>query len=100
MSAALSSADAKSAPCDGLTAPRGFRAAGAVAGLKGSGAMDLALVVNDGPLAAAAVFAEGDLQVSSARCVSIWRSSWWPMPKARANQFGSMRYLRRRLRMP
>ena len=34
--------------------PRGFRAAGTTAGLKDSGAPDLALVVNDGPLDAAA----------------------------------------------
>ncbi|MFC9978035.1 bifunctional glutamate N-acetyltransferase/amino-acid acetyltransferase ArgJ [Spirillospora sp. NPDC127200] len=40
-----------------VTAPQGFRAAGVVAGLKDSGARDLALVVNDGPSrAAAAVF--------------------------------------------
>ena len=40
-----------------VTAPRGFRAAGATAGLKASGAPDVALVVNDGPSrAAAAVF--------------------------------------------
>jgi glutamate N-acetyltransferase/amino-acid N-acetyltransferase len=41
----------------GVTAPRGFRAAGVTAGLKPSGRPDVALVVNDGPLrAAAAVF--------------------------------------------
>ena len=34
--------------------PQGFRAAGVTAGLKDSGAPDLALVVNEGPLAAAA----------------------------------------------
>ncbi len=40
-----------------VTAPRGFRACGVTAGLKDSGAPDLALVVNDGPLqAGAAVF--------------------------------------------
>ncbi len=40
-----------------LTHPRGFRASGVTAGLKTSGAPDLALVVNDGPgAAAAAVF--------------------------------------------
>jgi glutamate N-acetyltransferase/amino-acid N-acetyltransferase len=40
-----------------VTAPRGFRAAAATAGLKASGASDVALVVNDGPSrAAAAVF--------------------------------------------
>ena len=32
-----------------VTAPRGFRAAGVAAGLKSGGALDLALVVNDGP---------------------------------------------------
>jgi glutamate N-acetyltransferase/amino-acid N-acetyltransferase len=40
-----------------VTAAGGFRAAGVAAGLKASGAPDVALVVNDGPLdAAAAVF--------------------------------------------
>jgi glutamate N-acetyltransferase/amino-acid N-acetyltransferase len=40
-----------------VTAPQGFRAAGATAGLKPSGKPDVALVVNDGPRrAAAAVF--------------------------------------------
>jgi len=38
----------------GVTAARGFRAAGIAAGIKESGAPDLALVVNDGPLTAAA----------------------------------------------
>ncbi|MFD0686293.1 bifunctional glutamate N-acetyltransferase/amino-acid acetyltransferase ArgJ [Actinomadura fibrosa] len=37
-----------------VTAPRGFRAAGVVAGLKETGSRDLALVVNDGPSRAAA----------------------------------------------
>ena len=32
-----------------VTHPRGFRAAGVPAGLKSTGARDLALVVNDGP---------------------------------------------------
>ncbi len=41
----------------GVTAPRGFRAAGVRAGIKSSGAPDLALVVNEGPrFDAAAVF--------------------------------------------
>ncbi|KGM13014.1 bifunctional glutamate N-acetyltransferase/amino-acid acetyltransferase ArgJ [Cellulomonas bogoriensis] len=40
-----------------VTGPRGFRAAGVAAGLKSSGDPDVALVVNDGPLAVgAAVF--------------------------------------------
>ncbi|MGO2111424.1 MAG: bifunctional ornithine acetyltransferase/N-acetylglutamate synthase, partial [Pseudoclavibacter sp.] len=37
-----------------VTAPKGFRAAGVVAGLKSTGARDVAVVVNDGPSAAAA----------------------------------------------
>lgn len=37
-----------------VTTPAGFRAAGVTAGLKPSGRSDLALVVNDGPLAVAA----------------------------------------------
>jgi glutamate N-acetyltransferase/amino-acid N-acetyltransferase len=37
-----------------VTAPKGFRAAGVTAGLKASGRPDVALVVNDGPLDAAA----------------------------------------------
>lgn len=40
-----------------ITTPKGFRAAGVVAGLKSTGKPDVALVVNDGPLKhAAAVF--------------------------------------------
>ena len=38
-----------------VTAPRGFRASAATAGLKASGRPDVALVVNDGPLHTAAV---------------------------------------------
>jgi glutamate N-acetyltransferase/amino-acid N-acetyltransferase len=37
-----------------VTAPKGFRAAGVAAGIKSTGALDLALIVNDGPAAAAA----------------------------------------------
>jgi glutamate N-acetyltransferase/amino-acid N-acetyltransferase len=37
-----------------VTTPKGFRAAGVAAGLKGGGARDVALVVNDGPDATAA----------------------------------------------
>jgi glutamate N-acetyltransferase/amino-acid N-acetyltransferase len=37
-----------------VTAPQGFRAAGVAAGLKASGALDVAVVVNDGPSFAAA----------------------------------------------
>ncbi|QWF77155.1 bifunctional glutamate N-acetyltransferase/amino-acid acetyltransferase ArgJ [Amycolatopsis sp. CA-230715] len=38
----------------GVTVPAGFRAAGVAAGIKASGVLDLALVVNDGPRDAAA----------------------------------------------
>src|SRR5690349_24319076 len=37
-----------------VTHPAGFRAAGAAAGLKSSGGLDVALVVNDGPSSASA----------------------------------------------
>src|SRR5947209_80125 len=37
-----------------VTAPLGFRAAGVTAGLKPSGARDVAVVINDGPSRAAA----------------------------------------------
>ncbi|WP_134667959.1 MULTISPECIES: bifunctional glutamate N-acetyltransferase/amino-acid acetyltransferase ArgJ [unclassified Amycolatopsis] len=37
-----------------VTGPKGFRAAGVAAGIKASGALDLSLVVNDGPLDVAA----------------------------------------------
>src|ERR687886_580046 len=48
-----------------VTAPRGFRAAGVTAGLKPSGRPDVALVVNDGPLhAAAAVFTTNRVQAA------------------------------------
>lgn len=47
----------------GVTAATGFRAAGVAAGLKSTGAADVALVVNDGPLdAAAAVFTSNRCQ--------------------------------------
>jgi glutamate N-acetyltransferase/amino-acid N-acetyltransferase len=49
----------------GVTAARGFRAAGVAAGLKDSGAPDLALVVNEGPLhAAAGVFTSNRVQAA------------------------------------
>jgi glutamate N-acetyltransferase/amino-acid N-acetyltransferase len=49
----------------GVTAPRGFRAAGVVAGIKASGKADLALVVNDGPeRTAAAVFTRNKVKAA------------------------------------
>ncbi|MEE1618387.1 bifunctional glutamate N-acetyltransferase/amino-acid acetyltransferase ArgJ [Brachybacterium sp. J153] len=48
-----------------ITRPRGFRAAGLAAGIKASGAPDLALVVNDGPRdTAAAVFTANRVQAA------------------------------------
>jgi glutamate N-acetyltransferase / amino-acid N-acetyltransferase len=48
-----------------VTAPKGFRASGVVAGLKDSGAPDLAVVVNDGPVrAAAGVFTRNRVQAA------------------------------------
>ena len=53
------------APGVGVTAARGFRAAGVAAGLKSSGALDVALVVNDGPeLSAAAVLTENRIKAA------------------------------------
>jgi glutamate N-acetyltransferase / amino-acid N-acetyltransferase len=48
-----------------VTAAGGFRAAGVPAGIKASGALDLALVVNDGPLqAAAGVFTRNQVKAA------------------------------------
>jgi glutamate N-acetyltransferase/amino-acid N-acetyltransferase len=49
----------------GVTAPAGFRAAGIAAGIKASGARDLALVFNEGPdYAAAAVFTRNKVKAA------------------------------------
>ena len=49
----------------GVTAAAGFRAAGIAAGIKASGALDLALVVNEGPDdAAAAVFTRNQVKAA------------------------------------
>lgn len=49
----------------GITAPQGFRAAGVAAGIKESGALDLTLVVNDGPShAAAGVFTRNKVKAA------------------------------------
>ena len=48
-----------------ITRPRGFRAAATAAGIKATGALDLALVVNDGPRdTAAAVFTANRVQAA------------------------------------
>jgi glutamate N-acetyltransferase / amino-acid N-acetyltransferase len=59
-------ADVRSGPdSGGVTAPNGFRAAGVAAGLKASGARDVALVVNDGPtFEAAAVFTSNRIKAA------------------------------------
>ncbi len=50
-------------PIDGgITAPRGFRAAGVACGLKKDGAPDLALIVSDTPASAAGVFTKNIVQ--------------------------------------
>lgn len=49
----------------GVTAPAGFRAAGIAAGIKKSGALDLALVFNEGPdYAAAGVFTRNQVKAA------------------------------------
>jgi glutamate N-acetyltransferase / amino-acid N-acetyltransferase len=49
----------------GVTAPEGFRATGIAAGIKASGALDLALVFNEGPdYAAAAVFTRNQVRAA------------------------------------
>jgi glutamate N-acetyltransferase/amino-acid N-acetyltransferase len=49
----------------GITAPAGFRAAGVAAGIKSSGALDLALVFNEGPdHAAAGVFTRNQVKAA------------------------------------
>ncbi|ROO59680.1 glutamate N-acetyltransferase [Micromonospora sp. Llam0] len=51
-----------------VTAPQGFRAAGVAAGLKASGATDVALVVNEGPATTAAgVFTANRVQAAPVR---------------------------------
>jgi glutamate N-acetyltransferase/amino-acid N-acetyltransferase len=48
----------------GITTPRGFRASGVSAGIKASGALDLALLVSDTPATAAAVFTTNRAQAA------------------------------------
>src|SRR6201994_1224513 len=49
----------------GVTAPAGFRAGGIAAGIKASGALDLALVFNEGPdFAAAGVFTRNQVKAA------------------------------------
>ena len=48
----------------GVTTPRGFRAAGVSAGIKATGALDLALLVSDTPASSAAVFTTNRAQAA------------------------------------
>jgi glutamate N-acetyltransferase / amino-acid N-acetyltransferase len=59
------SADTRLVRTQGVTAPAGFRATGISAGIKASGALDLALVFNEGPdHAAAAVFTRNKVKAA------------------------------------
>ncbi len=48
----------------GITAARGFKAAGVAAGIKTSGALDVALIVPDAPASAAALFTTNQVQAA------------------------------------
>ena len=65
----------------GVTAPKGFRAAGITAGLKPSGAPDLALILSDGDAIAAGVFTTSQVR---AACVDYCQDLLEEKPVARA----------------
>lgn len=65
----------------GVTAPRGFKAAGITAGLKPSGAKDLALIVSDSEAIAAGVFTTSQVR---AACVDYCRERLQAKPRTRA----------------
>jgi glutamate N-acetyltransferase/amino-acid N-acetyltransferase len=65
----------------GVTAPKGYRAAGIVAGLKPSGAPDLALIVSDVEAIAAGVFTTSQVK---AACVDYCRQCLQTKQNARA----------------
>ncbi len=65
----------------GVTAPKGFRAAGITAGLKPSGAPDLALIVSDCDAIAAGVFTTSQVR---AACVDTCQDLLEEKPAARA----------------
>ena len=65
----------------GVTAPRGFRAAGITAGLKASGLPDLALILSDVDAIAAGVFTTNQVR---AACVEYCRQQLAIKPSARA----------------
>ncbi|MEB3293628.1 MAG: bifunctional ornithine acetyltransferase/N-acetylglutamate synthase [Synechococcales bacterium] len=65
----------------GITAPKGFQAAGITAGLKPSGLPDLALIVSEGDAIAAGVFTTSHVR---AACVDYCRDRLKAKPYARA----------------
>jgi glutamate N-acetyltransferase/amino-acid N-acetyltransferase len=65
----------------GVTAPKGFKAAGVTAGLKPSGAPDLALILSDVDAIAAGVFTTSQVR---AACVDYCRRQLDEKPTARA----------------
>ncbi|MGB3491270.1 MAG: bifunctional ornithine acetyltransferase/N-acetylglutamate synthase [Elainellaceae cyanobacterium] len=65
----------------GVTAPKGYRAAGIAAGLKPSGSKDLAIVVSDVDAIAAGVFTTSQVR---AACVDYCRQRLAAKPSARA----------------
>ncbi|MGB3787042.1 MAG: bifunctional ornithine acetyltransferase/N-acetylglutamate synthase, partial [Phormidesmis sp.] len=65
----------------GVTAPKGFRAAGIVAGLKPSGSPDLTLIVSDCDAIAAGVFTTSQVR---AACVDYCQELLETKPSARA----------------
>lgn len=65
----------------GVTAPKGFRAAGITAGLKASGLPDLALIVSDSEAIAAGTYTTSQVR---AACVDYCRDLLTERPSARA----------------
>lgn len=65
----------------GVTAPKGFRAAGIAAGLKPSGAADLALIVSEADAIAAGVYTQSQVR---AACVDYCRQRLEAKPYAQA----------------
>ncbi|OBI72236.1 bifunctional glutamate N-acetyltransferase/amino-acid acetyltransferase ArgJ [Mycobacterium sp. E740] len=61
----MTSTETRLVRTQGVTAPEGFRATGIAAGIKASGALDLALVFNEGPdYAAAGVFTRNQVKAA------------------------------------
>ncbi|WP_326546714.1 bifunctional glutamate N-acetyltransferase/amino-acid acetyltransferase ArgJ [Mycolicibacterium sp. ND9-15] len=61
----MTSAETRLVHTQGVTAPEGFRATGIAAGIKASGALDLALVFNEGPdYAAAGLFTRNQVKAA------------------------------------